>query len=192
MKESPINFSTEMVRAILEDRKTQTRRIIKPPNKYALPYRWTIVKPHSGGGWMATDGIPEKIKELDKTGFKCPYGEVGDRLWVRETYMINTMGICVYKAAWWDGAFPKEIKWQPSIFMPRKYSRIILEITGIRCERVQEITEEDAKKEGVLPDKETGGYVDSFMCLWDSLNAKRGYGWDKNPYVWCVAFRRIK
>ncbi len=173
MKEYPILFNTEMVRAILNDTKTQTRRVVKPKPDY-----------------QACTG------DLFKDGeyIKCPYGKAGDRLWVRETFgFINeTCGI-VYKANGCNSIVPK---WKPSIFMPRKLSRITLEITDIRVERVQEITEADAKAEGVIPkipyeSKFTYYYRFPFVILWDSINEKRGFGWGENPWVWVVEFKRL-
>ena len=179
MKEHPIIFSTDMVRAILDGKKTMTRRVIKNPERY------------------------EHIRECD---FCCPYGQVGDRLWVRETLVITGgrgSEYVAYKADGYEldkGIFPE--KWRPSIFMPRWASRITLEITEVRVERVQEITEEDAIKEGicVVDNTEDGIYSspnypdihrDIFMYLWDSLNTKRGYGWEVNPWVWVIEFKRV-
>jgi hypothetical protein len=75
--------------------------------------------------------------------------------------------------------------------MPRWACRDVLEIVNIRVERVRDISEADAKAEGVEPDHETGGYIDSYMCLWDKLNHSRGYGWDVNPWVWVIDFKAV-
>ena len=130
----------------------------------------------------------------------CPYGVPGDRLWVRETFYSNGMCkntmSCHYRATY-NGLFTPDTvpwKWTPSIFMPRWASRITLEITGVRVERVQDISEEDARAEGI-PDEYRAGhriyYRPRFKTLWDSINAKRGFGWDSNPWVWVVEFKRV-
>jgi len=183
MKERPILFSGEMVRATLNGLKTQTRRIIKPQPK--LSDKITKI----------TNMVPGFV---DATGgeFRCPYGKVGDRLWVRETFVITGIGACFYRA---DGEIEvRDWVWRPSIFMPREYSRISLEITNVRAERLQDISEEDAQAEGVrlgfdwidnlpvLPANFRAG----FRLLWNSINTKRGYDWDSNPWVWVVEFRR--
>jgi len=167
MKERPILFSTEMVKAILDGRKTMTRRVVKDPYKYI-----TIPRP-------------------------SPYGRVGDRLWVRETFVIDADGMPDYRADCDSGV----IAWRPSIFMPRKLSRITLEITSVRVERLQEITEEDAIKEGAgpghilcsptifNPETETPkDYRTGFSYLWDAINRKT-YPWESNPWVWVISFR---
>lgn len=201
IKNKPIIFSTEMIRAILNGNKKQTRRVIKPQpiwddgiwywkNHYFSPEAFNI-------------GNDKFIKE------KCPY-QIGQTLWVRETWSKiyidwppeeNTEYEYEYKADIgnkYPGEWPEEYKdneacgrWKPSIFMPREAARLFLNITNIKAEKIQDITEEDAKAEGVQPDKETGSYVDSFMCLWDRLNKKRGFGWDVNPWVWVIEFERI-
>lgn len=180
IREHPILFSTDMVKAILEGRKTQTRRVIKLPENctpeqqnYLLYYNRYVIK-------------------------ECPYGLIGGSLWVRETWAESEYiyDRCFYKA---DGnSLPSNLKWRPSNFMPRKYSRITLEITDIRVQRVQEITNEDACYEGVKGIDKSNclviewDYVTPFKILWDSINAKRGYSWDSNPWVWAISFRRIE
>ena len=213
MSNRPILFSSEMVKAILKDQKTMTRRV------------------NSIGEYYISDK-------------KCPYGVVGDRLWVRETWYYeehmhdSTEGTpdlpgdlyshrLVFKADCPD--YPVNVGvgqhgWRPSIFMPRWASRITLEITGIRVERLQDITEEDAEKEG-MPDEvpmspvycpvcEGRGFRDAyhplslgymevdctecdtarkkFKNLWDSINGKKpGKTWKDNPWVWVIEFRMI-
>ncbi|MDQ7818714.1 MAG: hypothetical protein RDU14_16935 [Melioribacteraceae bacterium] len=230
MKEHPILFSTEMLQAILRGEKTQTRRVVKvlPKSGFARDfYRgnyWTIM-PAQKGGYVAID-IPEntlrpedKIRFTDCEGFPCPYGKIGDQLWVRESFLPNYFddNKPAYKADWTGTA--EEIinspKWKPSIHMPRNLSRIQLEILNIKVERVQDITEEDAMKEGMqIPVTEIEGkikpivqvsgkylplhygdpykYKSHYAALWDGLNFKRGYGWSVNPFVWCIEFKRIK
>lgn len=204
MKEYPILFKGEMVKAILGDRKTQTRRVI--PNDLMM--------------CLSPEDEPEKFVEW------CKYGAFGDRLWVRETwspvptsaynvmvYDPNDPSVGAVHRAGWAVANPGT-GWKPSIHMPRWASRITLEITGVRVERVQDICEEDAIAEGIesctdnlgqihsnptrlymaFPER-GGGFFrarDAFECLWDSINAKRGVGWSENPWVWVVTFKRLR
>lgn len=230
--ERPILFSAEMVRALLDDSKTQTRRVVKPqPPEWVETFGYTCFTPRgsiSGRGTYGDEGPAEKF-------FACPYGAVGDRLWVRETLRESEEGGWVYAA---DGApiemyeddprVPAMVSWAHhvqrdvcvSIHMPRWASRLTLEITAVRVERVQEISEEDAIAEGVETDiwdqalvvrkydepdawfqmwsGDISNYVDledihraSYRTLWDSLNAKRGFGWNVNPFVWVIEFRRV-
>lgn len=176
MKERPIILSAEMVRAILAGRKTQTRRVITERYQQCL----------------SPEDEPEAFLEF------CPYGQPGDRLWVRETWGWFSKqfewGDCrgvSYKA---DNAFaPKYQTFRPSIHMPRWASRITLEIVSVRVERVQDISEEDAKAEGVIPlEPRTGLYRCEFERVWDSINAKRGCGWNSNPWVWAIMFKRVQ
>lgn len=248
MKERPIIVSAEMVRAVLDDRKTQTRRVIKPPPTQ-IATDWTHdVEP---GEHVIYRGWPNVLREsrgrnkraageLTPKQRLCPYGQPGGRLWVRETWAVHFMyddvppresrsgqpGDNVWYRA--DGdqspgscgcpAQGRRGKWRPPIYMPRWASRINLEVTGVRVERVQDIGELDAKAEGV-PRSVTcpGCNGDDFGCcvcdhtgrvrvgdssvvsakslfqgLWDSINKKRGFGWDVNPWVWVIEFRRIK
>lgn len=203
MTEKPILFSAPMVRAILDGRKTQTRRACKHQH-------WSYSELHDVNkeGFVVKKNLPE---------VSCPYGFVGGRLWVRETCatqhkyyhlpprMIPRDAPIHYAATEDRGG----LMWRPSIFMPRWASRITLEITGVRVERVNEISEEDAKAEGIEcgdgknegffatypKDEEYPGWTndprDSFHSLWDSINAKRGFGWEKSPRVWVLEFRRL-
>ena len=147
MKERPMLFNGPTVSAIMAGKKTQTRR----PVKHERSSRWTKVVPHSGGGFKATDGDPARdIQEFDSTGFLCPFGIPGDRLWVRETFFFDEEDLQnpYFKA---DEARPEMFsRWRPSIHMPRWASRITLEITGVRVEMVQQITDSDAILEGSL------------------------------------------
>ena len=192
MKERPILFSTENVKAILDDRKTQTRRVIKPQPPVSVNILPNALK--GEWWWYEHQGRRPQIK--------CPYGQVGDRLWVRETIYCDWGGEWRYKAGdapvkggdfdkgeYFDG---DDMSPRPSIFMPRWASRITLEITDTRVERLQEITEEDVLEEGSIKGLPVAtGYANNFKWLWNSLNAKRGYGWDFNPWVWVISFRRI-
>ncbi len=205
MKEHPIIFSTPMVQAILEGRKIMTRRVIKPqPLNSYLPDSDIIKRLKS---------IPQhtrKLRDKDNPAFihiipKSPYGQVGDRLWVRETwgaleefsalrikYMPHDMPI-YFKAE----DLPVDIAWKPSIFMPRWASRITLEITEVRVERVRDISHADAILEGAkcFPvasprEERLSGAQIVFAGSWDTINAKRGYGWEVNPWVWVISFTR--
>lgn len=189
MKERPIIFSGPMVRALLDGRKTQTRRIVKPQPRY------DIVQCEGGIGFY------EKTPNPTSSGysvFGCPYGVPGDRLWVRETWRPSQVdGVAWYAETCGDESHHR---WRPSIHMPRWASRITLEITGVRVERVQSISREDAIAEGC--DEESLGSqhcIDGmpapcvwYMDLWNSLNAARGFGWDANPWCWVLEFRRVQ
>ncbi len=201
--ERPILFSAPMVRAILAGTKTMTRRVIKPqPDRIhdGEPY-WNI------GGYRAYQ--VRSAKDILRMGTNnplvCPYGTVGTRLWVRESWAYETdfgtaTGSVLYRA---DGDHRETERgqptdrWRASIFMPRWASRITLEITSVKVERVQDICEEEAVSEGAAfcnhgVEHDGRHYRCGFRVLWDSLNDERGFGWDKNPWVWCVSFRRVK
>ena len=197
MKERPILFSTEMVKAILEGRKTQTRRIIKK-------------QPHGAGEWVRqlASWLFPNVNPYIK--LKCPYGQPGDRLWVRETWVLNPwsyLGGCKYVYRSDYESFPKnEIgksypdidKWRPSIFMPREACRILLEVTDVRVERLKDIAEEDAISEGIsLPNYAEQAIRDIqfpepsaiYAMLWESINGKGS--WEKNPWVWVIEFKKL-
>lgn len=211
----PILFSGEMVRAILAGQKTQTRRVVR--NIPARTSDW-IFGPERDGKWWPTTG-----DDYTGSGVRCPYGVVGDRLWVRESFAgpdhigdgdQGVVGFGIqYKA---DGEFRAHgdcgcdgpcggvlivHPWKPSIHMPREFSRISLEITSIRVERLQEITPRDAIAEGIdeyghelhteieRDRQRNRTAVENYALLWDSLNASRGYSWEANPFVWRIAFR---
>ena len=193
MKERPILFSGPMVRAILDGRKTQTRR---PIRSLRHPY----------GHLLGPEGVAREFNAKTES-IRCPLGQPGDRLWVRETWTKTQFGKAVYKADSKDSdgfvwpsvaADVDDVLWRPSIHMPRWASRITLEITRVWVERVQDITEEDAMKEGCIRELKPDGSVgwgaglvearDAFRDLWQSI-----YGtWDANPWVWAVEFRRTK
>lgn len=197
--EKPILFSGDMVKAILEGRKTMTRRIVKPLN---ISYDISGAKPEVRIKYQFL-----RLPNGHEFGeVKNPYGQIGDRLWVRETFQFipGSDGGYVYKASqngkdWEENS--EDWTWRPSIFMPREASRIILEIADVRVERLQNITEEDAKAEGiefqapyylgaphpikgtkkVFPDA-----VQAFQSLWDKINGKRA-SWESNPFVWVIS-----
>lgn len=187
--EHPILFSGPMVRAILESRKTQTRRPIKGAplgadcglfaKDSAVFFRGTTPESPSVGAPI-----------------RCPYGVPGDRLWVRETWQDwcpTWSGGRTHRPAY--RATPDErgepLRWRPSIHMPRWASRITLELTGVRVERLQAIDEAGAICEGFMYAGRGDDWQrpDSFRVLWDRLNSPRGYGWDMNPWIWVLEFR---
>jgi len=196
MKERPIIFSAPMVRAILEGRKTQTRRVFKIRGVDGRQYQ--------------IDSPREEIIEFDDGTFhykstaglsgpyQCPYGIPGDRLWVRETFRYDFYDPTriIYRAEMPHSEEElKLLPWKPSIHMPRLASRIDLEVTDIRMERLQEISEKDAEAEGVNVSRETDGFAHTkrrilayFRDLWDSIHGPGA--WEQNPWVWVVEFRR--
>lgn len=201
MKKRPILFSVPMVRAILEGRKTQTRRVIKPQ-----PDADGLAHPVGADFWNDTS----------EREYRCLYGKPGDQLWLRETWqsfeMPDGRKIVAWKASCEldelnyvadDGSVSliKIGKWSPSIHMPRWASRITLEITGVRVERLQEISEEDVWAEGVplqVADAGNSGFCGvpmeprtAFANFWDYL-AKPGAMWSDDPWVWVIEFKRIE
>lgn len=205
MKERPILFSGPMVKAILSGAKTQTRRIVKPqPERVdGTTTGWHWDRRGNGKGVLFHE--PYSTLALDY----CPYGEVGDVLWVRETWRLilsgTKQGEADYRADDPTAEGEGFITWKPSIFMPRKFSRLTLEITGVKVERLQDITEEDASAEGMgSVSCHDMGFVGGFHAfrkqygdmtrrtifrvLWDHINGEGA--WDANPWVWCIAFRR--
>ncbi len=207
MKERPILFSAPMVRALLAGTKTQTRRVVKAFDAF------------DSSGDLLWHSLP------------CPYGEPGHRLWVRETWrhlMSGSLpGRVRYGFGYAAGGKPKwskhtttvtgavnaisnaqfsdkPVKWRPSIHMPRRASRITLEVTGVRIERLQAISEEDAKAEGAAHRLAPGGdlagafedcetpinFRAHFRSLWESINGAGS--WDANPWVWVIEFRRME
>lgn len=238
MKERPILFSGEMVRAILDGRKTQTRRMINPQ----IEINDDKVYQRRASGTLDEYFFGEFLK-------RNPYGNIGDRLWVRETFVLERWEdepdklptdrpVHHYQPAdltneydneYWniphyratdpapdlyygdiderDDGEPK-CKWRPSIFMPRWASRILLEIVDVRFERLQEITRDNAKAEGVsniwswTPDRKhdyhrrglLNPYVANYSVLWDEIHEKSliGNGWNANPWVWVIEFKRLE
>jgi hypothetical protein len=215
MKERGMLFSKPMVLALLDGSKTQTRRIVKPQPIWLPEVRGAeLIGPFMWPRGALGQQCGEPITKL-------PYGMPGDRLWVRETWqgpilecdehfdqwlespdMFKKPGFCVYRATDTLDAIDddgKELGWRPSIHMPRWASRIDLEITGVRVERLQSISEADAKYEGVtdfgnITDQTTGEIdrdaVEAYEALWESINGAGS--WDVNPWVWVVDFKRIK
>lgn len=226
MKERPILFSADMVLAILAGRKTQTRRPVKP-QPYTIPWRDAYGNADEALFWR----YDESREDWPYPRF-CPYGQPGDRLWVRETFQEffddeimplrprgprgrlgspSTPGRLSYVFYRADGPMPVQsplgrANWRPSIHMPRWASRITLEITDVRVERVQDITEADAMAEGCPGEK---GFVwgqeveiqapqEQYHHLWDSIyypgiyKKPTPFRWDANPWVWVIEFRRVE
>ena len=206
-KERPILFSAPMVRAILAGTKTQTRRVVKPQ-----PRRVDCGVPFGDApAWARA--------EPGSMVMRCPYGQPGDRLWARETWARDDEdGVLMYRAdvgrdmnanAWEQGRLEgaPRYRWRPSIHMPRWASRITLEITGVRVERLQDISEGDAIAEGVnrfhgmLKDEDAAAFnrigpvefngfpIIRYGVLWESINGPAS--WDANPWVWVVEFNRV-
>ncbi len=189
MKERPILFSAPMVRAILDGRKTVTRRLVKP-------------NPHKvDGGVPFTDAPAWAHAEPGSAVMRCPYGVRGDRLYVRETWSaphaydhlpprLIPKDARIHYAATEDRG---GLLWRPSIHMPRWASRITLEVTGVRVERLQDISEADALAEGVsaiLYEMRRATPRCDFQALWQSINGPDS--WAANPLVWVIEFKRIK
>lgn len=234
MQERPILFSGPMVRALLDGSKTQTRRLLKPPpphNTVAIG-RWQDPGPRPAWWAFLRDGPvdhdhPFGGAEIHGDFWLCPYGQPGDRLWVRETFVqgwpLGADGIVDqydaegnakpkqtwYRATspdmdWCDGGddCPMPVPWKPSIHMPRWASRITLEITEVRVERLQDISEQDAQAEGIAFDESHQCWPDygqaappicnargSYRLLWQSINGPGS--WTANPWVWAVSFKRV-
>jgi hypothetical protein len=190
MKESGIIFSGPMVRALLEGSKTQTRRIVK--NRKHPDFGCDIAP-----GELAR----EQQHVIERS---CPYGQPGDRLWVKEAwgvlypqYINDADELTFWKADYSNQELEEQIlpKWKSPLFMPRSRSRILLEITSVRVERLQDISEEDARAEGVtLPERTCtmydGMWRDGYRVLWESINGDGS--WDANPWVWVISFKQIK
>lgn len=217
-RERPIIFSAEMVRAILDGRKSQTRRVVKMPTGFK--HEGSRVRQHDAG-WQFSAGCFSAWSDP----ILCPYGQPGDLLWVRETWAIDQCGrrASLAPEAWPYGFPINRLKYvatdtapaedgkggaywwnsRSSIYMPRWASRITLEVESVRVERVQDISEADVLAEGY--EKRPEGWTkacwasnlakshpqDAFAYSWNQLNTKRGYGWDKNPWVWVVEFKRL-
>jgi hypothetical protein len=233
MKEAPILFTVESVEGILAGRKTQTRRVVNLKKQGYLDAQpselatWARELPP--GFWQWWGPISEDRRGLlFQSDVRCPYGVAGDRLWGREpwAHVPSTAyrcsdgveqiedptqpGMCAVYKAGWDRVEPT---WKSSMYMPRWASRLALEIVKVRVERVQDITVDDARAEGVStlcdsmwwmggdcwtdernpafdPAKAITGPRAAYGMLWDKINAKRGFSWASNPWVWIVEFRK--
>jgi hypothetical protein len=233
MKERPILMNALSVRAIMRLDKAQTRRVINQiapewelnPDMERIyagtfkwdehPWPWKMTNPHKryDGRFGVFVQFQTHVDDYATSFYPCPYGNVSDRLWVRETWRVEprcirrneTSYLLDYRA---DPGCPtmaevpadkaskyatdqkRGIKWRPSIFMPRWANRIMLEVTGVRVERVQDIAHKDVLAEGG-PFGFSASSDEDFSALWDSINAKRGFPYSINPWVWAVEFKRI-
>ena len=214
MKTRGLNLLDWQVRAVLDGRKTRHTVPVNPqPDFDETKYEHSF--------WMPDYDVPSDwifmhrrangiIYPLDGSAIECPFGVVGDRLWVRETYttaeriwdgdscrsfmvpgIVRGGSFFRYRA---DGEID-DARWRPSIHMPRWASRITLEITKVKVERVNDITRDDAIAEGCCAFEDNAGWYGpevALAALWDSIYAKRGFGWDSNPWVWVIEFRRVE
>lgn len=210
----PILFNTEMVRAILDGRKTCTRRVIKPQpdEKHTYPLGFVTDSTEKKNVGCFGFGIDEYGGSIQY--IKPPYGYApGDILYIRETWKKAPNGYYYYED-WQRNDIADVTKWKPSIHMPKEAARIWLKVTDVRVERLQEITEDGAWQEGTdcwddacyadngwhptFEDPDSGGNCDiiaGFEKLWNSTIKKSDldrYGWDANPYVWVVSFERCE
>jgi hypothetical protein len=245
VNEKPILFHEEMVRAILAGQKTQTRRIVKPqpvrtlPNTKPLPGS-SEIEIHRGMGWRWSPRKNWSAYSADKGGnfagalvHHCPYGRVGDRLWVKSKWLITDL---ILKPEAWDEKsetcwcydgkaapqhaphvrYAAELKnperfkgaFRPSLLMPRWASKITLEITEVRAQRLDEISEDDARAEGISGPHHVGypafkvpgdskprysSAVAAFEHAWDAINGERpGCAWADHPWVYAISFRVVK
>jgi hypothetical protein len=234
--ERPILFSDAMVRAILAGAKTQTRRVVmtREPVDFIGPsgteddpseWGWFFDGPDHHGYMVLGRGHDER-HDHGRISIPCPYGQPGDRLWVREAFALSQRdpedtSVSTREPQWWDPPVyradgdpggewtrfdggrhvPIRPPWRSARYMPRWASRLALEITSVRVERVQSISEEDARAEGVsagpsaaLAETPVGVSArEAFAELWESLNGERpGCSWGANPWVWVVAFRKVR
>lgn len=201
--EKPILFSTPMVKAILSGEKTMTRRIIgmSEYDFVRIVNEAEVVNEKTDEDEKKIFGTIAEFQQDDWEGYfvKCPYGNVGDYLWVRETFMKwdyeNGKKKYVYKANFAENIElnKKQFKWKPSLFMPKEACRLWLKIVGIKVEKVQDISEEDAIREGIKF-LNVGKHIDYknpityFEELWISINGKKS--WSENNFVWVVEFER--
>ena len=217
MKERPILFSAPMVRAILEGRKTQTRRVVKPQPVIDRASGSVVVENRTVGMRSYLYSWPIGAEPNDMfINERCPYGVPGDRLWVKETWRpfwhpelycsVQYAADSSYRkpdfsdedrghrfADLCDRSGDNAEPWHPSIHMWRELSRLTLEVVSVRVERLQDINEEGAKAEGAeqlhVGEIQSGSYRDGFQDLWESINGAES--WDVNPWVWVVEFRRV-
>lgn len=231
VKDTGMIFQPESVRAIIEGNKTQTRRVIKPqPHKNVARFVRSLAR----AGWLEeydngdplgifTGGKPVTWTQTGKP-YRCPYGDAGDHVWVREAWMpknwdsdkeymlagcpdaathpsetyLGSPTRAIYKASYND-AIGDPGKWRNSMYMPRWASRITLEITNVRVERLQEISGRDVLAEGIdngSSNPAMGVRWENMQRMafeeqWNNLNAKRGYSWESNPWCWCISFRKL-
>lgn len=196
MKSRPIIFDGESVRAILGGHKSQTRRVITPQPTPSIVAGWPMWGHRDLGGLFDESVFPSCFMKL----VRCPFGEPGDELWVREKWAVEDAS--KLKLAEYEGGQNPDwvyyrdpvhvgtgLSWRSPMFMPRWASRITLRVTGVRVERVRGISELDCEAElGVAPYALGDSAYSRFRDRWDRINAKRGYPWESNPWVWAVSF----
>jgi len=189
MREHPLLMQGPLVRATLEGRKTQTRRPVRgSPLGEFVGWAWTDEMTRNPGLWLQGSWGQE---------FDCPLGRAGDRLWVRETWAWPGEEEFIYRADQWaedmvakwktDPNYP-QVKWSPLIHMPRRACRLVLPLVSVRVERVQDITEEDARAEGVEPIG--GSYREGFRSVMQAIYGKEC--WDANWWVWVAEWKEIE
>jgi len=210
MKERPILFSGPMVNAIRDGRKTQTRRKVKPQPPFGCSYAANGAMTHAlcfadGPGGTIASWVPPTPKSADHR-LPCPYGQPGDRLWVKETFKLNA-NLAGIRVTYREGLhecqvefgslpdscqIPDDNHWRPSLFMPRWASRILLEIAAVRVEWLQDIRDTDAINEGVpdYPDFVGDSPVEDYRALWESINGPGS--WEANPWVWVIEFKVLE
>jgi hypothetical protein len=204
MKERPILFSGPMVRALLEGRKTQTWRVVKPQPKNMV-IRAVQEAPGERCKWYDADCIYPGVEMI------CPYGQPGDRLWVKETHWLfgrwhkngmsetgrqkwkfhadRACGVMFAPTAFFPSREQNGWHKRPSIFMPHWASRITLEITKTPVERLRDISPNDCRAEGMPKDNNDIGVRYGYGQLWNQINGKGS--WDANPWVWVITFRKL-
>lgn len=198
----PILFNTEMVRAILDGRKTCTRRVIKPQPQSRLCYtyagshkgcigKWTYPNRGAHEFWGEEYKLPENIKDEELSKQWNPPYHTDDILYARETWKKAPNGYFYYED-WQRNDIADVTKWKPSIYMPKDAARIWLKVTDVRVERLQDMTDDDAEAEGCFDYTSTAlGFFD----VWDSTIKKSDldrYGWNDNPWVWVIKFERCE
>jgi len=222
MKTRPMLFSDAMVRAILYGRKTQTRRVIKQPIPTNVRGFERYINPlgNVAFGWVLGDSKKYGTL-LELANMRCPYGQPGDRIWVREChYVIGETNEVFYRASGGLSQYAERDRlqnnppliwqgpWRPSIFMKRAWSRIALEITNVRVERLQDISNADAIAEGIERNpeypalwksgnlhgdqntmKSTGFPKLAYRSIWEQINGHES--WVANPWVWVIEFKRV-
>lgn len=202
--EHSIVLNAHEVRGLLDGRLTQLRRVMKDATADAVqfvkdnptyPEYWNGKAAEPYTGWVVKyDALPIWLPR------KCPYGQAGSKFWVRETWaaspFLNNIAACalsdyslvVYRA---DNINESHFVFRPSIHMPRWASRINLEIVGVRAQRLQDMTEEDAMYEGNAFHQDQPSPRDEYSVIWENLNAKRGFGWDSNPWTWVLEVKKV-
>ncbi|MDE7599633.1 hypothetical protein NVR57_13030 [Enterobacter asburiae] len=195
MKERGMIFNGAMVRALLDGRKTQTRRPVNPQPEL------TAGSGFSWKGWVYGSGSSDLETNKNFAHAACPFGKPGDRIWVRETWAeagASAPDLKLYRANYpahvpthYENVPPAEgVRWTPSIHMPRWASRILLEITSVRVERLRSMSQDDARAEGVIAASGPMEAGLAFRELWDSIYGVES--WGANPWVWVIEFKRIE